>query len=264
MKETIPVDQVRKYLASLTPQARASLLVEIERKLLYGESVPGADLMLAELRAEFRKSGQSGDRAGSPSRYFFSPIEALFVDRPPELVNSGQISRGSLSAIWEWINQILLPTMARDYCDQMKRAIVLNNAQEAKSISAAFQFKVVKYLEATLGSHQGIEGARSGLGKFTTSRASFDDLKKILAEIYDIEDALRVRIDGLDKSDWGRRLDELTRAVADNLQAEFQTLPENTRHVLGSGTRQRHCSAPGFLTNLVRRSRDAITARLMN
>ena len=109
MNDKIPIDHVRTYLGSLASQARASLLVEIERKLLYGEDVPGSDIMLAELRAEFRKSGQSSGRAGNPSRYFFKPIEALFVDRPPELAHSGQISRGSLSAIWEWISLTLLP-----------------------------------------------------------------------------------------------------------------------------------------------------------
>jgi hypothetical protein len=382
VNETISVDRVRGYLASLTPQARASLLVEIERMLLYGEEVPGADLMLAQLRAEFRKSGQSSDRTGNPSRYFFKPIEALFVDRPPEIVNAGQISRGSLAAIWEWINQILLPTMARDYCDQMKRVIVLNNAREAKKISAAFQFKVVKYLEATLGSPQGIEGARGGLGKFTTSRARFDDLNKILAalqvrdalvafnealpekienlegealakarglldafaakhpaavpfaltmvmkrlktpwqlmrfateiahgkaacdiaatryaisitmvldhlddkrialnhalksnripiakdilaEICEIEHALGARIAGFDKSEWGSRLDQLMSAINNDLQAEFQTLPDNVRHVLGSHTPQRPSPAPGFLTNLVRKGRDALVARRTN
>jgi len=379
MNETVSVDRIREYLRGLTSQARASLLVEIERMLLYGESVPGADLMLAELRAEFRKGGQSSDRAGNPSRYFFKPIEALFVDRPPELVNAGQISRGSLSAIWEWINQILLPTMARDYCDQMKRAIVLNNAKDAKDISAAFQIKVVKYLEATLGSRRGIEEARSGLGKFITSRASFDDLKKvmaalqvrdalvafnealpakienlegevlasvrglldafaakqpeaipfaltmamkrlktpwqvmrfandtargkdagdigtsryaigivmvldhlddkrialdqalrnnripiakdILAEIYDIEDALKVRIERLDKPDCARRLDELMTAVDSHLRTELKTLPDKTRHVLESRMRRRSSSASGFLTFLVRKSRDALGRR---
>jgi len=378
VKETIPIERVRGYLASLAPQARANLLVEIERMLLYGEEVPGADLMLAELRAEFRKSGHSSDRAGNPSRYFFKPMEALFVDRPPEVVNAGQISRGSLSAIWQWINQVLLPTMARDYCDQMKRAIVMNDASEARKISAAFQFKVVKYLEATLGSPKGIEDARSGLGKFTTSRASFDDLKKvmaalqvrdalvafdaalpakienlegealakarglldafadkhpaaapfaltmvmkrlktpwqlmrvatemargktaadiaatryaisitmvldhlddkrialnhalksnrvliakdILAEICEIEHALGARIVGFDKSEWGSRLDQLMSAINADLQAEFHTLPDNVRHVLGSSAPQQH-SAPGFLTNLVRKSREAFAAR---
>ena len=183
MNDKIQVDQIRAYLAGLTPQARASLLVEIERMLLYGEAVPGADIMLAELRAEFRKTGLSSDRAGNPSRYFFKPIEALFVDRPPEFANAGQISRGSLSAIWEWINQSLLPAMAGDYCEKMKRAILTNNAQEARQIAAGFQTKVIKSLEATLSSRHGIEGVRNGLGRYTTSRASFEDLKKIVSAL---------------------------------------------------------------------------------
>jgi hypothetical protein len=183
MNDKVQVDQIREYLGGLTPQARASLLVEIERMLLYGEAVPGADIMLKELRAEFRKTGLSSDRAGNPSRYFFKPIEALFVDRPPELANAGQISRGSLSPIWEWINQSLLPAMAGDYCEKMKRAIVTNNAQEARQMSAGFQNKVIKSLEAALSSRQGMEGVRSGLGRYTSSRASFDDLKKIVSAL---------------------------------------------------------------------------------
>ena len=375
LSDKIPVDEVRAYLGRLTQQARGSLLVEIERKLLYGEDVPGSDIMLAELRAEFRKSGQSADRAGNPSRYFFKPIEALFVDRPPELANAGQISRGSLSAIWEWINQVLLPAMAADYCEKMKRAIGTNNVREAKLIAAGFQSKVIKSLEATLSSPQGIEDVRTGLGKFTSSRASCDDLKKIvsglricdalvafgealppkidnlegdtlarlralldafmaqhpeqmpfamtivatrlktrwqlirfateavrgknagdieatryamgipmvldhlddrrmalnhalksnrilvakavLADIYDTEHGLR-GIGGFDKSDWARRLDELMSAIAGDLQTEFQTLPENTQHVLGSRALHQRHAAPGLVTYLASRSRDVL------
>jgi hypothetical protein len=375
MSDKIPVDEVRTYLGRLTQQARASLLVEIERKLLYGESVPGSDIMLAELRAEFRKSGQSSDRAGNPSRYFFKPIEALFVDRPPELANAGQISRGSLAPIWELINQTLLRAMADDFCEAMKRAIVANNAQEAAQIAAGFQSKVIKCLDVTLSSRQGIDSVRSGLGKFTSSRASFDDLKKvmsalrvggalaafgealppgienlagetltrlrglldafvaqhpeampfaltiaakrlktswhlirlateamrgktagdiattryaisismvldqledkrkalshalksnripvaknILAEIYDVEQALR-GISRLDESDWGRRLDDVMAAIAGDLQTEFETLPENTNHVLGSRTFRRGQSAPGLVTSLALKSRGAL------
>jgi hypothetical protein len=371
---SIPLDRIREYLGRLTPQARSSLLVEIERMQLYGEEVSGSDIILAELRVEFRKSGQSHNRAGNPSRHFFKPIEALFVDRSPERANSGQISRGSLSAIWEWINQMLLPTMARDYCDRMKQVIVMNNPHEAKLIAAGFQRKVIKSLEGNLASAEGVESVRSGLGKYTSSRASFDDLMKmmsalrvrdaiaafnealpsdvenfdgkslarvrslldafatrhpeaipfaltmvgkrlktpwqlvhlatklapgrnaadiaatryaisvamtldhlddkrmalnqalksnrvpiarnILIEIYDIERALRVRIDQLDKCDWGRRLDELMAAVASDLKAEFQTLPENIHHVLGSRTLHGRHSAPGLLTNLARKGRN--------
>jgi hypothetical protein len=375
MNDKIPVDEVRTYLGRLTPQARGSLLVEIERKLLYGEDVPGSDILLAELRAEFRKSGQSSDRVGNPSRYFFKPIEALFVDRRPELAHAGQISRGSLSAIWEWISLTLLPAMAGDYCEKMKQAILANNAQEARLIAAGFQSKVSKSLEVILATPRGVADVRSGLGRYTSSRGSFDDLTKImsalrardalaafgeelppkienlagemlaelrvlldafvakhpevmpfaltivatrlkarwqlirlateaargksigdiaatryaisismlldhlddkrtalshalkgnripiakdiLAEIYDTEHALR-GISRLEESDWGRRLDGLMAAIAGDLQTEFQTLPENTHHVLGSRTLHRDHSVPGLVTSLARKSRDTL------
>jgi hypothetical protein len=83
--------------------------------------------------------------------------------------------------------------------------------------------------------------------------------KDILIEIYDIEYALRVRIDRLEKSDWGRRLDDLMAAVAADLQTEFQTLPEEIHHVLGSRTLHRHRSAPRLLAYLAQKGRDALT-----
>ncbi|WOH54057.1 hypothetical protein [Bradyrhizobium sp. sBnM-33] len=74
--------------------------------------------------------------------------------------------------------------------------------------------------------------------------------KDVLTEIYAIEDALQVRIEGLDTSDWGRRLDQLMAAVVADLQIEFQGLPDGLHHVLGSCKRHPHESAHGILTNL--------------
>src|SRR3954471_5100188 len=179
----VQIDRVRNYLGHLTSQARSSLLVEIERMQMYDEDISGFEIILAELRAEFRKSGETQARIGNPSRYFFKPIEALFVDRSPERANSGQISRGSLSAIWEWINQDLLPSMARDYCERMKQVIVKDNQDEAKLIVNGFQSKVTKTLEGYLSSERGVADVRTGLGKYTGSRASFDDLMQILAAL---------------------------------------------------------------------------------
>lgn len=81
--------------------------------------------------------------------------------------------------------------------------------------------------------------------------------KDIVIEIDEIEHALRTEIDQLDQSDWGRRLDELMAAVATDLKAEFQTLPENIHHVLGS--HKLHHAAPGLLTYLKGKGRDALT-----
>jgi hypothetical protein len=138
-KDPTQIDRIQQYLRQITPQARRNLLVEIERMQIYGEDMPCSDIILAELRTEFRNSGQSQNRVGNPSRHFFRPIEILFVDRAAELANSGQISRGSLAAIWEWISKSLLPTMAQEYCDEMKTVLVMDNAREARRIAAEFQ-----------------------------------------------------------------------------------------------------------------------------
>lgn len=197
-------DRIRKYLGHLTSQARSSLLVEIERMQMYDEDISGFEIILAGLRAEFRTSGAPGNRIGNPSRHFFKPIEALFVDRSPERANSGQISRGSLSAIWEWINQDLLPSMARDYCEQMRQAIAKDDQREAKLVVAGFQAKAIRILEGFLATDKGIADIRNGLGKYTSSRASFDDLMKILLAlrlrdpIIAFNDSLPSKVDNFD------------------------------------------------------------------
>jgi hypothetical protein len=83
--------------------------------------------------------------------------------------------------------------------------------------------------------------------------------KELLTGIYDIERALRDRIDQLGKSDWGQRLDALMAVVAADLQAELKTLPGNTQHVLGSVNRSG--SASGLLSALMQKGRDLIGAR---
>jgi hypothetical protein len=370
----LPSDRVRQYLKNISPQARKNLLAEIERMQMYGETMPGSDVLLAELRAEFRGSGETHDRLGNPSRHFFQPMEALFVNRPADRTCSGQISRGSLSPIWEWISNGLLPTMARDYCDTMRDALVKGEAAKARLIARDFQSKVLKSLEGTLDSDDGIKRARNGLARYTSSQAAFEDLKKVmaalqirdgleklgralppkidelhgkvlanvrgfldafaaeqgsevlpfavalvakrlktkwqlirlatstaqgkgttavagsrfaisivivldhlddmrlglkqalrndrvqiakenLADIYEIETALRDEIGHLETSDWGRKLDALMSQVAADLDAEFHRLPEGTHHILGSV--QRH-GAHGALSLLVRKGRDAL------
>jgi hypothetical protein len=178
-----PAGHIRQYMARLSPQARASLLTELERLQLYGEDISAFAPILAALRAEFRQGGETHNRLGNPSRHFFQPIEALFVDRSPEKVNAGQISRGSLSPIWEWINHELLPTMARDYREKMTKALVGGHAGEASRIAEGFRAKVVKSLQGTLASDEGAKSAEHGLGQYTSSHACISELRKMLAAL---------------------------------------------------------------------------------
>jgi len=174
-----PDHRIQKYLRQLTSQARGRLLAEIERLKMCGDDTTGFDVILAELRAEFAKNSQNV-RIGNPSPYFFQPLEPLLVDRAPEAINAGRISRGSLSPIWEWISLNLLPTMARDYSNSVKQMIAANNQREIQKLAAAFQTKIVKYLEGTLAASGGVERIRAGLAMYTSSPAVFNDLAKMV------------------------------------------------------------------------------------
>jgi hypothetical protein len=373
----IQIDQIQEYLQKLTPLARSSLLTELERLELCGTEMPGFAEILANLRAEFRKDGSTQNRVDNPSRYFFAPLEPLLVDGAPEHANSGRILRGSLAPIWEWINRDLLRTMARDYVKAINELIAADNQREVQKVVAAFQTKVVKSLEGTLGSPDSADQARVKLATYTASHAAYDDLnkmlsvlrarealakfndalpatiekfddarvskvtalldafaktnadvlpfalalvakrlrtqwqlirlatkaapgknaadiaatpyaitvsmvldrlddkrsalrvalknnrvlvaKEILTDIYDTEYALQVRIDLLDQSDWGVRLDSLMKAITALVEAEVARFPPNVGHVLGSRSLRSHQSLAGRLTYLAWKGRDAVS-----
>jgi hypothetical protein len=107
-------------------------------------------------------------------------LEHLLVNGALEHANSGRILRGSLAPIWEWITRDLLPTMARDYESEMRNLIAADNQREIKQVAGTFQTKIVKYLESTLGSPDGVKQTRIKLATYTASHAAYDDLTKML------------------------------------------------------------------------------------
>ena len=179
-------ERIDDYLQRLTPSARSNLLTELERLEVCGASMHGSAAILEKLRAEFRKgeqthkSGHTNVRVAHPSRYFFMPLEPLLVNGDPEHANSGRILRGSLAPIWEWITRDLLPTMARDYINQMTTLIAADKQREANQVACTFQTKIVKYLESTLGSPDGVNQTRIKLATYTASHGVYGDLTKML------------------------------------------------------------------------------------
>jgi len=370
-------DRILEFLQRLTPLTRSCLLTELERLDGCGVEMPGSADILGKLRAEFRKDGSTQNRTNTPSRSFFMPLEPFLLDGAPEHDNSGRIPRGSLAPIWEWIGRDLLPTMTRDFNTQMKELIAAEKHREARQVASAFQTKVVKSLESTLGGSDAAEQIRAKLAAYTASRSAYGDLvkmtcvlrardalakfdeqlpkqmskfddvmvgkvvgllnafrkkhaeavpfaitlianrlkvpwqmirlatkaaatkkaadvaatpyavavsmvldriddnraalrialrnnrvlvaKELLADIYDTEYALRVRIDRLEPSEWGVRLRELMDAIAALVEAEVKRFPDEVGHVLGSRRLRSHQSLTGRLTYLAWKGRDAIT-----
>jgi len=180
-------DRIQEFLQRLTPVTRGSLLTELERLEVCGAEIPGAAPVLEKLRAEFRTDGSTQNRANNPSRLFFAPLEPLLIDADPDHANSGRISRGSLSPIWEWISRDLLPTMARDYTGAVNKLIAADDQREAQRVVDTFQSKVIKSLENTLGSPDATRQAQAKLATYTTARSASHDLTKILC-------AMRARV----------------------------------------------------------------------
>lgn len=181
-QDSATIDRIQSYLQQLTPQTRGRLLAELERLHVCGEDIPGCDSLIASLRAEFgRNGGAASDAPNHALRYFFMPLEPVLANRMPEHINCGQISRGSLSAIWDWIGQNLLPTIARDYTEMIRRALSTNSEREAQKVAGTFQTKIVTYLESMLKTPDGVERMRAGLAMYTGSRAAVDDLRKTLS-----------------------------------------------------------------------------------
>jgi hypothetical protein len=82
--------------------------------------------------------------------------------------------------------------------------------------------------------------------------------KEILVGIYDAEYALRVRIDQLAESDWGRRLEALMASITELVESEVKRFPDNVGHVLGSRRLRSHDTLAGRLTHLAWKGRDAV------
>ncbi|MCG2629970.1 hypothetical protein L6654_25420 [Bradyrhizobium sp. WYCCWR 13023] len=179
-KQDHTAEHLIQYLRQLAPQVRRRLLAELERLHLLGEDIPHSEPLIAALRAEFRNTGQNHYRVGNPSRYFFEPLEPVLVDRAPERANSGQIARGSLAPIWSLVTEQLLRSMAADYIANATDVISADRQHEARQLAQAFQKKVLISLNGLLGSAEGAAGIRDGLMAYTSSHATFDDLKKML------------------------------------------------------------------------------------
>jgi len=174
------IDRILEFLQRLSPLTRSFLLTELERLDGCGVEMPGSADIQATLRAEFRKDGPTQNKANTPSRSFFAPLEPFLIEGAPEHDNSGRIPRGSLAPIWEWIGRDLLPTMTRDFNTQMKELIASERQREARQVASTFQTKVVKYLESTLRAPDAADQTRAKLAAYTASRSAYGDLVKMM------------------------------------------------------------------------------------
>lgn len=149
------VERLRQFLRELSPKARLLLIGELERCVLRGEDIAGADLVLQELRRVVREQRDGVPRIASSARLFFKPLEPFMVDDVGDHTHPGRIARSSLETLWTWIRRDLMPVDAKVLSDDIGDALLANDEAKAKLITRRFQDRAA----AAFNNH--FEGAAS-------------------------------------------------------------------------------------------------------
>src|SRR5476649_754983 len=169
------IERLRQFLRELSPKARSLLIGELERSLLRGDEVAGADLILQGLRQVVRDQREGAPRISNSARLFFKPLEPFLVDDRGDHNHPGRIARSSLEMLWTWIRRDLLPEDAKIIADEVSEALLANDQIKANHITRGFQDRVVVVVETAFESAAFDEKIRQRmLAQIGTQRPSED------------------------------------------------------------------------------------------
>jgi len=183
------VERLREFLRDLQPGARALLIAELERAMLRGEDMAGAELILIELRRCMRANQSKSRRIGDHARLFFSPIEPFLVDDGPDHKHRGRIARSALEPIWLWLSNTVLPAEAHAYSEQVEAALQASDADKARQLARAFQDTALARMQEILAATENDDKARRRIGTQIGTLRALDDLD-IVIDLLKARDAL--------------------------------------------------------------------------
>jgi hypothetical protein len=182
-------DKLRQFLREMSPAARGMLLRELERGPLSGETFPGFEMILEELRELQRGSAAPVPRIEGLDRRFFQPLVPFLVDEGGSEKMRGRIARSSLANIWTWIQRDLMPNEIGVYADKISAAIRAENAEEASRLAVAFQDRFIAETEKIIRENTADRKSRQKLVSQLGGENVLEDLMDVIA-ILRIRDTL--------------------------------------------------------------------------
>jgi hypothetical protein len=175
----LPLDRLRQFLRELPSGARALLVTELERTMLRGDEIPGGDMLLQEVRAAVRDSGERVSRIGIPARAFFRPLEPFLIDARSDRKPPGRIARTTLEPVWTWISRDLAPAESQAYCDGVSRALANGDPEPPDSLVHSFQELAAARMRAALEAVRSDNKARRKMSTQIATPNALDDIKDI-------------------------------------------------------------------------------------
>ena len=142
------VERLRQFLRELSPGARSLLIGELERSVLRGDEVTGADLVLQELRRIVREQRDGASRIENSARLLFKPLEPFLVDDRGDHKHPGRVARSSLHALWNWVQRDLLPNDANSLAEEVGEAMLAGDQAKTERLARVFQDRVAAAIEA--------------------------------------------------------------------------------------------------------------------
>lgn len=209
-------ERLRQFLREMSPAARAMLLREFERREISGESFPGFELIVEELR-ELQRGAE--EKSAAPARIegldrrLFQPLVPFLVDEGGSEKMRGRIARTSLANIWTWVQRDLMPREIGSHADQLSAAIRQENAEEAQKLALNFQNRFVAEAEKNLKENTSELKARQKLVSQLGGENVLDDLLDVIA-------ILKIR--------------EALAALSQRLPPQIKSLAENDLHAVRS------------------------------
>jgi hypothetical protein len=196
-------EKLRGFLRELSPRVRAMLLAELERGEQRGAPMPGADIIIRELRAveqpadaapaapaapaadvaaspavaPAESSGPRPDLEGEPARLFFALFEPFFVDDAAENAHQGRLARSSAEPIWEWICRDLVPDEAQAYAENVTKLVAANEQARAAQAANAFHERVAQAIDKSLSGLNGDDKSRRKLAHQIGSPRALEDAR---------------------------------------------------------------------------------------
>ncbi|HEY0107609.1 MAG TPA: hypothetical protein VGB91_16120 [Rhizomicrobium sp.] len=154
---------LKSFLGGLPEQiaARLAQAVEVDR-LVDGKSLPH-EMILESLRPALRRAA-GADRTPTPLRAFCAPFEDLFSIAPRKTKQQGIIARGSVTPVWAWISQVLLPEQTKDYIRDFKMLALAGKHAEAGARAALFWPAAAQAIQERLADPATARAARVALG----------------------------------------------------------------------------------------------------
>jgi len=174
------VERLRQFLRGLKPEARSLLIAELERGLLRGDDVAGADLILQELRRIIRDQREGAPRVGNSARLFFMPVEPFIVDDDGAHKHPGRLARTALEPLWTWLKRDLLPDEAKQLGDEVAEALLASDESRATQLTLAFQDRAWQAIERTLEGAAGSEPMTRRLKSQIATRKPVEDARALM------------------------------------------------------------------------------------